>query len=350
MRVICGHCYKKYEVDGKEIKGAKAQFTCTECGHVTVFSNPSFSPVEEPLAETFSSGELRAGTVSDTEKRREDGAFPAEEEHHSQVAPESQRASAGGGVPLFVYVSLFLLIGAGTIVAAGVVLYLKIIPGILSEQINFRAKAVASALASSIEEPLLLHNYLQVNKGAKRISKISGVAYVAVINERGLPIAGFFGDLRRFDSSFSDTVSSKGFPKDVVAMNPLQAGSSERSVRIKVGGQEVVDHCIAIGKSGNQVRIGVFVSEVTEGIKNVLLSRTSFIVVGIYILVGVVLLLLLVKSLVRPVKELTENARRISVGQLDLKITPRGPREMRELARAFARMQSSIQSMLERMQ
>jgi len=106
---------------------------------------------------------------------------------------------------------------------------------------------------------------------------------------------------------------------------------------------------VAVEETGSQVRVGVYISEVNDAIRAALLSPLTMGTVVAILFIGLILLLLLTKTLVKPMKELTENARRISVGQLDLTIAPKGPREMRELARAFSRMQLSVKSALERL-
>lgn len=326
MLVICEDCSKKYNIDENKIKGEKAQFTCRACNHVMVISKPqALQKEQEP----------------ETDKPSE----PAQE----MSQPAAEQLKAGKGVPVSAYISLTLVIGFVAVVGAFTLLYLNFIPGIINKQVELRTLAVAQALSGSIQKPLMLRNYLQVNKEAQRISRIPGVAYVAVINKRGMPIAGFFSDLHRFTPAFGEQVKSKGFPRDVITLNQLDEGSSHKNARISVGGQPIVDQAMVIKETGSHVRVGVFISEVNDGIRSALFSPLTIGTVCALLLIGLILLLLLTKTLVKPMQELTENARRISVGQLDLTITPRGPREMRELARAFARMQQSIKSALERL-
>ena len=115
------------------------------------------------------------------------------------------------------------------------------------------------------------------------------------------------------------------------------------------GGQRLVDEVAFIPDTESEVHVGVFVSEVDDAIRNALVSPLTLSLFGAIIFVGLIMLLLLSKLIAKPMRELTDIANRISFGQLDLVITPRGPREMRELAAAFERMRFSIKAAMDRL-
>ncbi|VAW39934.1 hypothetical protein MNBD_DELTA04-920 [hydrothermal vent metagenome] len=68
---------------------------------------------------------------------------------------------------------------------------------------------------------------------------------------------------------------------------------------------------------------------------------TSFSLVGVVAVVGIVIFLFLSRLIAKPLGELTAAANRINNGGLDFPIVSRGPREVRELAAALERMRLS---------
>jgi HAMP domain-containing protein len=334
MLVICEDCAKKYNIDESRIKGKKAKFTCKECGHIIV--------VEKPEAEAFSP---ESKPISDQEAVAQIAAMELSEEQQAYAAS----APSGKGTRIGAYIMVTMITGFLLVSGAFAYLYLTFIPEIINNQIELRTQAVTQAFSGIIKKPLLLRHYLQVNKEAQRISKVSGVAYAAVVNKKGIVIAGFFSDLNRFDSQFVEQVKKQGFPKDVLAQNKLLPGMDGKHVRIVVGGQKLVDQVAFIPDTESEVHVGVYVSEVDDAIRNALVSPLTLSLFGAVILVGLIMLLLLSKLIAKPMRELTDIANRISFGQLDLVITPRGPREMRELATAFERMRFSIKAAMDRL-
>ncbi len=333
MLVICEDCAKKYDIDETRIKRDKAQFSCKECGHIIVVEKPK---VIEPPAEKE--------TNSDEEIMAQAAMEPTR-----PTTPQATHRTTGKGTPVSVYIMTTMIIGFLVISAAFAYLYLTFIPQIINNQIELRTVAITKAFSGIVKKPLVLKDYLQVNKEAQRISKIPGVAYAAVVNSKGIVIAGFFSDLQRYDPQFVELVKKKGFPKDVLAQNKLPQGGEENTGRMIVGGQKIVDDAALIADTGGVVHVGVYVSEVDDAIQNALLSPLTLSVAAGVIVVGIIMMLLLSSLIGKPMRELTDVANRISFGQMDLNINSKGPREMRELAVAFDRMRISIKAALKRL-
>ncbi len=334
MLVICEDCAKKYNIDESRIKGEKAKFTCKECGHIIVVEKPELS-ADKPAPD-------REGTPPAAKDQDTAG---------SQSAPGSTltAATAGTGMPISGYLLLTLVTGFLAITATFAYLYLQYIPKIINQQIELRTLAITKSFSGVIKKPLLLRNYLQVNKEAKRTSQLPGVAYAAVVNKKGIVIAGFFSDLERFDNQFKTTVQQKGFPVDRLAQNKLPPGEDTANSRIMMGGQTIFDEVVSIPDTGGEVHVGIYVSEVDNAIKNALVSPLTISLIGGVLIVGFIVLLILTRAITRPMQELTDVANRISLGELDLEIKPSGPREMRQLAAAFDRMRYSIKTAMDRL-
>ncbi len=333
MLVICEDCAKKYNIDENKIKGESARFSCQECGHIIVVRKP---------APSTSSGRKQ--------KSDNTGSKPSPKSTSTTTASQTiKTAPTGKGLPISAYLLLTLVAGFLTISGMFAFLYLQYIPGIINQQVELRTNAIAQAFAGVIQKPLLVRNYLQVNKEAQRTSRLPGVAYAAVVNKRGIVIAGFFSDLNRFDKDFVMEVKRRGFPKSVVKANGLSGGTKEKSSRIIVGGQQIYDQVIALPNNGGEVHVGVYVTDIEKTIKNIMLSPLTMYLVGGVLIIGIIVFLLLSRAISKPTKELTEVANRISLGEMDLTITPKGPREMRELAIAFERMRFSVKAAMDRL-
>ncbi len=333
MLVICEDCGKKFNVDENRIRGKKAKFTCNKCGHIIV--------VEKPVAKVPEPDQEKVPEPEGTEEKKADDSGAA--------SSARKKNSASKGIPISIYIFLTLVTGFLMVSGAFGYLYFKYIPEIVNTQIELRTSAITESFSGVIHKPLLLRNYLQINKEAKRVSKLPGVAYAAVINKKGIVVAGFFSDISRFDGKFQKKVKEAGMPVSVLSQNKLSPGKSHATARISMGGQVIYDEVVAIADTGAEVHVGTYVSEVDEAIQNVLISPLTFTILGIILLIGFVVFILLTRAITKPMHELTDVANRISLGEMNLAVRSRGPREMRDLAGAFERMRQSIKGAIERL-
>ncbi|MGB3211145.1 MAG: HAMP domain-containing protein [Desulforhopalus sp.] len=255
----------------------------------------------------------------------------------------------GKGLPVGIYLLLTMALGFVVITGTFTFLALRYIPDIISNQIELRTQAITSAFSGGIQKPLLLRNYLQVNKEAKRTSQLPGVAYAAVVNQKGIVVGGFFSDLDRFNQDFAGMIKKKGFPVDVLNQNTLAAGADRGTARITMGGQTIFDEVAPIPGTGGQVHVGIYVSEVNEAIRNAVFSPLTLTLTIAVLLFGLAMFFLTSRSITKPMEGLTDVVNRISLGEMDLAITPSGPREMRDLSAAFDRMHQSVKYVMSRL-
>jgi HAMP domain-containing protein len=356
MLVICEECAKKYNIDTDQIQDEVARFSCFECGHMIVVEKPSVSSSGMGDEE----GEISAGNedLPGTSDRGLEESEPstADDEITSDTATENGEVkqahkkvekTPGRGMPLFFYLFFTMTATFLTICAVIGYLYFQYIPALLNEQIELRTSAIASTFQGVLERPMLLKNYLQVNKEAERFSKLPGVAYAAVLNDRNVVIAGFFSDLDRFTPNFAHKVRTTGFPVDMFPKN--QTSPSQNKATFTIGGQIIQDKELPLPNSGGVVHIGVYTEDIKNTVRSALLSPLSLTLLSLVFLSGLLAFLLLARFITRPLQKLTDLVHRISLGELDLAITPQGPREIRDLGVAFDRMRFSIKSALERL-
>ncbi len=349
MLVICEDCAKKYNIDEHKMQGQRARFSCQECGHIIVVQRPGDDRGKQPDG----SNEDKAGDNT-TEAKREQ---PQPEQSEGKVAEQEKKTEdrakktkrRGKGFSIGFYLLLALSIGFISIAAALAFLYFKYIPQIINEQVVLRTSAITTIFAGSVQQPLLDANYPQVNKEVNRVSQLPGVAYAAVVNKKGIVVAGLFNDLSNFDQVFAARVKAEGFPREVIEKNPLEGGVTENFARFVVGGQMIQDKGLLLQESGGAVHIGTYISEVDHDIYKALFSPLSLSIMGALFFGGVFIFFLIARSISKPLIELTDVVNRISLGELDLTVDRKGPSEVRELAAAFERMRYSIKAAIGRL-
>ncbi len=271
-------------------------------------------------------------------------------EQDQKTKPKSDSSLGKKGLPVGGYLLLTMIFGFFIICGTFAFLALHYIPDIINHQIELRNQAIIASFSGVIKKPLLLRDYLQVNQEARATSKLPGVAYAAVINGKGLVVGGFFSDLNRFEPQFGKKVKETGFPLDIFAKNRLAAGKEDSSATLSIGGQRIYDKVQVIRETGGEVHVGIYVSEVEETIRQALISPLTISLTCAVLLLGAVFFVLLNRSITKPLEEVTDVVNRISLGEMDLNIVPKGPREIQELANAFKRMQQSIKYIIGRLE
>jgi len=90
--------------------------------------------------------------------------------------------------------------------------------------------------------------------------------------------------------------------------------------------------------------VGTFPYNMAADIKKALLTPTSMMFIGLILFCGLLLFFILVRAISVPLKDLTDIVDRISLGELDLSVRPRGPREIRNLAQDGGRLSDEDQA------
>ncbi len=334
MVVFCEECGKKYKVDESMIAGKTARCKCMSCGHIIEVKKEETSvpmdspptgvphPVETPREQFMDQGPVPFASGKDTKTRR-----------------------AGLSI-----VATLLLNFLGYAILQGAVLtfvYMTYVPTLLLEQVNLRTYSISKSLSTAVSQPLLLRNYLLINKTAESISQLPGVAYVAVLNKKGIVVSGIFGDVQRFSPEFAAKVKETGFPKEVVAQNPIGPGNTESAKDFVVGGKKIHDVAQSIEAAGGVVHVGLFSEDVETAVKRS--PKPLLIILSALVILGSLFFVLLARTISTPIKVLTDAAHRISLGELDLRIDTSKGGELGELANSLDRMRFSIKSAMDRL-
>ncbi len=355
MIVICEDCGKKYSVNPARIKGDTARVRCRACDHLMVITKPS-------EAGTSSDEDLRAtGIVANAGMKAADpllsaavgGPSPGREAAADEVkGGGKEKRKSGlllfGGLKTSTYLLLNFVVFIVTLSVILALVYLRNVPPMLRSEAALRVEAISRTLAASVRQPILLRNYLQVNQLAEGSAKLPGVAYVAILNAKGGVIAGIFGNPGRFDNEFALKIKNTGFPADLAARNRLAAKEQSKAQTFAVGGQGVQDVAVALPDGGGEVHVGLFTDDIDRLAQQSLYPM--LIILGLMTLAGLLSFALLARGIARPIKQLTDIAHRISMGEVTLAIGVRGSHEINDLAASLERLRLSVRLALERLQ
>jgi len=262
----------------------------------------------------------------------------------------SKAASPKEKVPGLKISTKLILTFLGFIALLGVLLvitYQKFVPPLVKEQIAQRTYAISQSFASAALEPVLTRDYLRLNKIAEITVKLPDMAYVAVVNKKGIVIAGQFSDLSRFSSDFSTLFKEKGFPKDLIGLNRVGTNQKESRKELTVGGQRIFEIALPLGESEAEAHIGIFTENVEQAVRDTLYPL--LILLAIMGIAGTGAVALIAKTVSTPIRQLTEQAHAISTGKLNQTIDIKCGGEIWELSRSFSRMQTSIKYIMEQL-
>jgi HAMP domain-containing protein len=361
MLVICEDCAKKYSIDEKRLKVPKVKFNCRACGHIIIVEKPKStekiglktpSP-SIPFPNTDQGAAGQTGQDKRETKKQETSTSVAEPSPAIRAALRHSAAATGKGTPFFLYLLAIILVGLLIISTIFVHFYLNTVPDVLQHQLELRSRALTESLKGTITDPLSRKDYLTVNQEVKRASKLSGVAYAVVRNKKGIILAGFFGNLNKFENHFAQKIKENGFQSDILTKNTLAPGEQGAGAQLKIGGVPVYDQVTTLpdsgGEFGGELHVGLYIDKIDKHFFQVFLSPLTLVLLLLFFLTAYILFVLLDKLIIEPTRSLTNVANRISLGELDLAIMAAGPREIRELGAALERMRHSIKVAMERL-
>jgi len=323
MIVHCTGCQKALEVDEDQFTRDRMRGVCPGCQTLIEVTRPGIGPVEAKHPRQ--------------EAQKEEWVPPA-------PAPTGKRLPG-----LSISQKLQVLFLSFILMTGGVItfLYLSFVPDMMNDQIRLRTVSVARAFSGAVQQPLLVKNYLRVNQAAMTNASLPHVAYVSVLNKRGVVVAGIFGDKARFDGKFSATIDKEGFPPSLSARNRVPEGSTQSEAAFVLGGQKVFDVAVPIKNTGGEAHVGIFTRDAESAVQKRLVPLLE--ILGIMVLSGSLAFIWVGRSISRPIKDLTLAAEKISMGQMDHPITVKSGGEVQALAQSLERMRFSINTAMDRL-
>ena len=371
MRVSCEQCNQQYIINEDHLRGETSRFQCKKCSHYIIVPMPESALEQVASEESVNDIDFVDSIVNEEIEQPDSGVdewadfddqldFDTEMESTneqddsvsgfaSSTQPQtSQVKSSGTGVPLQTILSVTFLLGFLFMAAILVVLNNRYIPKLINEQIDLRTAAISKSFSGAVKQPLLIRNYLRVNQEAERVAQLPGVAYASVINKRNIVIAGVFSKPSLFQPTFMDMVTRGGFPQELARKNNLNPNEREKSAEFTIGGQPIYDVAISLGEVGGEVHVGLYTADIQAAVKKTVIPL--LVVITILFIFGMIIFTILARNISKPLQDLTEMADRISMGEIDEQILPKGPKEVRDLGRSLDRMRISIRGALKRLQ
>ena len=335
MMIQCDACEKRYWIDDQKVVKERMVVACPNCTHRIRVRRPQ--PAEGTNPAEFSATEGTAGPSTQS---------PASLAWQAGQSPTGDGQRAGGltiGKKLLLLFSIFVLL-TGSILAG---VYMQFVPALMHEQVDLRTYSISRAFSTAIQQPLLIKNYLLVNQMAGTNAKLPGVAYVSVLNKKGVVVAGIFGDAGRFSPGFMQAVKTSGFPKEIASQNLIPSGASESAAEFVIDGRKIHDVAVSLGETGGEAHVGIFTEDVEKAVQKSLVPLLALLVAIAFL--GCLSFIFLARTISAPIRELTEAAEKISLGDIDMPINVSGKGEIGELAASLERMRFSIRAAMNRL-
>jgi len=255
----------------------------------------------------------------------------------------------------------FLLLAAGVLVVVlavvGVMLHRQAtmqrevvalsqesIHALLFDRVRERGQAVAGQLADSLVNPLYYFDLDAIGVLMRNVMQQSDVSYVIVYDNSGAVIHDGSDDIATYGQAMHDPLAY-----EVVTARDMHVQVTNKvldvSAPIRIGGQRI-----------GGVRIGYSLDSVIADenrataamrgrMEDIGYQHALWVLLMMLVLVaiGVVVSLVVQRSLVRPIRQLANAAREIEAGNFatEVPVTPRDD-EVGDLTRAFSRMGDSI--------
>ena len=255
----------------------------------------------------------------------------------------------------------FLLLAAGVLVVVlavvGVMLHRQAtmqrevvalsqesIHALLFDRVRERGQAVAGQLADSLVNPLYYFDLDAIGVLMRNVMQQSDVSYVIVYDNSGAVIHDGSDDIATYGQAMQDPLAY-----EVVTARDMHVQVTNKvldvSAPIRIGGQRI-----------GGVRIGYSLDSVIADenrataamrgrMEDIGYQHALWVLLMMLVLVaiGVVVSLVVQRSLVRPIRQLANAAREIEAGNFatEVPVTPRDD-EVGDLTRAFSRMGDSI--------
>jgi HAMP domain-containing protein/DNA-directed RNA polymerase subunit RPC12/RpoP len=381
MIVICEECGKKYKIEPSKIKGTAARFKCRVCAHMIMVKKPQ--PEKTAAAgDHLSPPEAR---IESDEKRA-----PAEEPEMKIEKPAAERVRAKlerkvgffnlrtKMTLLFLFVPLILIFGASLLYLWQLekmsVLLTQESTKIVNQMAEDKIADLSTAVAIQCRLYLLAHPELKKedymnDMGFKTLAvqKVGLTGYTALYEMPGVDgvwrtWAHVNSKIINIDMSTLKKPLGQNFPGFWKIYTGVKGGKRSQGYytwQDKDGKfREKFMVCTPVAGTPYVIAATTYLDEFTGPIKlmetraNILTKRTRWITWAI--LGGTLLLIGIIVSvyghrLTGKIKNLTDIAERISVGDLDIDVESKSRDEIGELAEAISRMQDSIRLSIERL-
>ena len=385
MIVICEECGKKYQIDASKIRGKQARFTCKSCGNPVTVNKPEETPPTVQQPEAAPSGAAEAGfqeQVAPAAAAREPEPPPAEDKKKAKkekVGTAPKRLGLRSKMMiLFFLVPILCVAAAGWLYVQQLQNLSALITGQSSEVVNEMAEELIALKANTVARQCKIYLDAHPELTKEQFNTHPEFRDIAVQKVGKTGYTGVY-DLAEVD----------GGCRTWAHVNPKIIGVDMRKLKESLGkhfgpfwkiwsgatreksfsgyynwrdpdGKIRAKYAVCVPIEGTLLAVGAttYMDEFTtpvQSLRNETAARTQAtrntifgIVLATIVLIGVIVSLYGHKLTGR-IKDLTEVADRISVGELDAEIEARSNDEIGDLGDAVSRMQDSIRLSIERL-
>lgn len=319
MLIYCEGCKARYQVDLKKINQEKPVGKCGRCGRIINLSGFLYKPENDVQQQLFDENISVKKAISI---------------NLNQMKPVSLTSGLGFRI-MFPFIALVMIAGAGM-----ALLYFYFVPDILSNQISLRAQSISRSFSAGILQPLLLKNYLAVNRTASMHADFPDVAYVAVLNQKNLVVAGIMNRKDQFSKEFRENIEKNGFPAEMITESGIDAGSDVSVSDINAGGRKIIDAAVRIPESLGIVHVGLFRENAETESRRAFWPVITFL--ALFSTAGAIAMIGMSRSIVIPIHRLTCAAQKIALGDTNEPIRVHGKGEIEALSASLEMMRNSI--------
>lgn len=382
MQTSCAQCGKSYQIDTSFIQGERAWFTCKGCGERVVVDNRAanngkFASSVEPAKPAQSA--KPAATASPPSSTQAETLKAAVDQATSSIAKSRSKFGLRLKMLLLFLVVPLVLMGISSVVYLQQLDRLSsvitsqsstVVTGLAEQIIANSAKSVADQVKLFLaNHPEMTNKELSSNEALKSIAiqPIGATGYTALYelpDEQGVwrTWAHVNSKIVGIDMSKLEKPLGKNFPGFWAIYTGVQGGKEARGYytwQDKDGGlRDKFMVSTPVPGTRYVVASTTYLDEFTQPVKEleaqagqITEQTTQFTVLALVItlaLVGIIVTSYGVK-LTGSIRELTNQAERISAGDLDSKVEVKSKDELGELAHAITLMQTSIRLSIDRL-
>lgn len=350
MIIQCKACGKHSKIDDSKIVKERMRCKCPNCKStievLKLIPNGESLNSEPALSSISTGGNMTSGSSQQfktTDNMSQSNSGVNLETKHEQN-PKAQKTTGLTISKKLLYLFLAFILITGTVLT---LVYLTYVPALMHDQIDLRTYSISRSFSAAIQQPFLVKDYLLVNKTAETNAGLPGVAYISVIDKKGIVIAGILGDSKRFSADFLKKVKENGFPKEISTQNKISDGEKKSAFDLSFDGQKIHDVAVKIGDTEGEAHVGLFTEDVEKAVRKSLIPLILILTVIGFL--GYLSFLLVARTISTPIRLLTQAAEKISLGEIDLPIEVKGGGEIGELAASLERMRFSIKTAISRL-
>jgi HAMP domain-containing protein len=201
----------------------------------------------------------------------------------------------------------------------------------LRSQMEQQATVIATNLGDAAADYIPTQNFSELNGSIAKYARLDGVAYAFIEDDQGKIVAH----------------SLEAFPPELRESLTFDERRQADRRTLTFMGRAVYEIRLPILKTGAVTHVGIWKDSVEDEIYRIILPIVGLLT--IVLVSGILLSFFLARSLVRPIRQLTDIAGTISLGNLDTPINIESRDEIEELARSLERMRASLRAAMVRL-